>query len=155
MRLATSFIVVLLVSVCLSREGRCQRLSVDSLEHNGYRVKIYKPQPVRLRTVVREIHDTLRETIVRIVVIRDTVVRERIALCERVTEHIVNLPPIVQERFSLMLVGNANTNGYGMHFGGQLQLGDHIAFFIGCGMGYNSVTKVTHLDLAGLLLIRL
>ncbi len=136
-------------------EVQAQRISVDSLEHNGYRVRIYKPALARVRTVTREIHDTIVKTVVQIVVIRDTVTRDRIALFERTTERVRVEVEQMHEKFSLMLIGNANTNGYGMHLGAQLQLGSRIAFFIGGGMGYNSVTKLTHLDLAGLLTIRL
>ncbi len=42
-----------------------------------------------------------------------------------------------------------------MHLGMMLSMGERISFFIGGGMGYNSVTKLTHLDLAGQLVIRI
>lgn len=132
-----------------------QRLSVDSLERNGYRVRVYKPQPSRTRIVLRTIHDTIPVTRVVFVLIRDTLVRERVTLRDRRIERVSIMPSPETQSLRYMLIGNANTNGYGMHVGGELTLGTHIAFFIGCGMGYNSVTKLTHLGLAGLLMIRL
>jgi hypothetical protein len=133
-----------------------QNLSVDSLEHNGYRVRVYKPQPVRTKTAVRTVHDTIRTSEVHVVVIRDTLIRERkLILVERSDRLLVQSVVPSIDRYTILLIGNANTNGYGMHLGAEVRLGERIAFFIGAGMGYNSVTKATHLDLAGLLTIRL
>lgn len=111
--------------------------------------------PLRTRTIEKLVHDTIREICYRVLIVHDTITRDQRTIEIQQSEHYVVLPERSNDRFALMLVGNANTNGYGMHLGAQVWIGERICFFIGGGMGYNSVTKLTHLDLAGLLTIRL
>jgi hypothetical protein len=133
-----------------------QRISVDSLESNGYHVRIYKPLPKpKVQTVIRYEHDTIYIPAVRILILRDTILRERIYdhSCEVIRQETQSVAEGNQQ-LHILLIGNANTNGYGMHLGAMLALGERLSFFIGGGMGYNSVTKLTHLDLAGQLVIK-
>ncbi len=133
-----------------------QRISVDSLERNGYNVHIYKPglKP-KVQTIIRKEHDTIYIPVVRILILRDTILREQVYYyhIEQVQRE-VKPDSGQQQQLHTLLIGNANTNGYGMHLGMMLSLGERISFFIGGGMGYNSVTKLTHLDLAGQLIIK-
>lgn len=147
-------IVFLFPSVLLA-----QRISVDSLENNGYRIRIYKPeQKPKERTVVIRQRDTISIPVMRIIVLHDTLIRESTSFYT--FERTEKMPKENAAQLSAMqalqtlLVGNANTNGYGMHLGVMLSMEKRLSFFIGAGMGYNSVTKLTHLDLAGQLMIR-
>lgn len=134
-----------------------QTIRVDSLERNGYQVHVHKRvvKPVVRKVIVR---DTIWKE--RVVVRRDTV--RVYAYVERsvAPQYVILASPQVQgpsfsDRFTLALVGTANTNGYEMHGGATLALGERITFFIGAGCAYNSVLKVTRLDLGGHLIIRL
>jgi hypothetical protein len=136
-----------------------QTINVDSLEQKGYHVYVHK-RHIKPKTIVRQtiVHDTIwRE---RIVVRRDTV-RIYSYIERSVAPQYVLLTQPKSERagfeqtFTLALVGTANTNGYEMHGGATLALGERIKFFIGLGCAYNSVLKVTRLDLGGHLIIRL
>jgi len=134
-----------------------QRISVDSLERNGYHVRIYKPEEKpKVQTIIKKERDTIYIPAIHIIILRDTILREQIYYyhIEQVHQG-ENLSAAEQQQLHTLLIGNANTNGYGMHIGIMLSLGDRISFFIGGGMGYNSVTKITHLDLAGQLVIRI
>ncbi|MFI5265055.1 MAG: hypothetical protein ACHQM6_11110 [Candidatus Kapaibacterium sp.] len=134
-----------------------QRISVDSLESNGYHVRIYKPpKKPEIRTITKYEHDTIYVPVEHILILRDTILREKVYYF--MTEK--SVPERKQEtnddqQLHTLLIGNANTNGYGMHLGVMLAMGKRISFFIGGGMGYNSVTKITHLDLAGQIMIKL
>ena len=135
-----------------------QTISVDSLERHGYQVHVHK---------------RLAKPIVRIVIVRDTVWRERIVVrrdtvriysyVERsvTPQYVMLTAPHLTTRssfndsFTFALVGTGNTNGYEMHFGSTIALGERITFFIGAGCAYNSVLKRTRLDLGGHLMITL
>jgi hypothetical protein len=135
-----------------------QRISVDSLENNGYRVRIYKPeQKPKERIVMIRQRDTIYIPVMHIILIHDTLIRERTSFYryERTEKMPKENGAQLSELQALqtLLIGNANTNGYGMHLGVMLSMGKRLSFFIGAGMGYNSVTKLTHLDLAGQLMI--
>ncbi len=56
-----------------------QRISVDSLENSGYHVRIYKPglKP-KMQTIIRKEQDTIYIPIVRILILRDTILREQV-----------------------------------------------------------------------------
>lgn len=149
------YFYLLLLPTCLFG----QTIDVDSLERKGYHVYVHKKH-AQPRVIVKE------------KIVRDTVWLER-TIVKRDTVHIYTYheqtvtPQYVllnagapdreafEEAFTLALVGTANTNGYEMHGGATLSLGERIKFFIGAGCAYNSVLKVTRLDLGGHLIIRL
>ena len=149
--------IILLLLFFIPSGLLAQRISVDSLESNGYHVRIYKPglKP-KVQLVIRKERDTIYIPTVHIIILRDTILREKIYYyhIEQVQQEVKpNMGE--QQQLHTLLIGNANTNGYGMHIGVMLSTGEHISFFIGGGIGYNSVTKITHLDLAGQLVIRI
>jgi hypothetical protein len=136
-----------------------QTINIDSLEQKGYHVYVHK-RHVKPKIIVKQM------------IIRDTIWRERVVVrndtvriysyVERsvAPQYVLITSPQVQassfaDRFTLALVGTGNTNGYEMHFGSTLALGERITFFIGAGCSYNSVLKRTRLDLGGHLIMRL
>jgi hypothetical protein len=134
-----------------------QTINVDSLEQKGYHVYIHKKH-LRPKVIIRQV--LLRDTIWRErIVVRHDTVRIYSHYERTVAPQYVLLsqperePQLFEEAFTLALVGTANTNGYEMHGGATLALGKRIKFFIGAGCAYNSVLKETRLDLGGHLII--
>jgi len=136
-----------------------QTINIDSLEQKGYHVYVHK-RHIRPKIIVKQtvIHDTVwRE---RIVVRKDTLriysyVERTVAPQYVLLARPESMGSGFEQTFTLALVGTANTNGYEMHGGATLALGERIKFFIGLGYAYNSVLKETRLDLGGHLIITL
>jgi hypothetical protein len=136
-----------------------QTINIDSLEQKGYHVYVHK-RHTRPRVIVRQ--TTVRDTIwrERVVVKTDTLriysyIERSVAPQYVLLTHPTNTSSGFEQTFTLALVGTANTNGYEMHGGATLALGERIKFFIGLGYAYNSVLKETRLDLGGHLIITL
>jgi hypothetical protein len=148
----------LLLLLLLTTTANAQTINVDSLERKGYAVRIHKPSKHRVIRDTVFVRDTVRVYLP--VLIHDTVRThyyshiERPLLVEKPYLITVPAPTPPFQYTNVWLIGHANISGYSCNLGGSITIG-RVEFYMGLGIAYQSLIKLTKADLQGMARIKL